>query len=470
MISNVRHGPSHRMARSAAWLVKCFLAAALMSGLLRGAEANLTRPNIVFILIDTVRRDHVGCYNYPRDTTPHLDAFAKQGAKFECMIATSSWTLPSLMSMFTALPPSLHQATTYMGKLARHAPTLAGELKAAGYQTAAVVSNPTANSRFGFGSGFDLYDDYTCSLPGELTEAAASQAVTSPIVNRAAMQWLDKQRDPKRPFFLFALYFDTHADYVPPPPYDTQFDPGYTGSASGKEMYYGDKSKYGQTERKHVEALYDGELRFVDEHVGALLAKLDTLGISRDALVVIASDHGEEFWDHGKTLHGHTLYDELIRVPFLIRWPDKIKPGQIVLEQYSLLGLMPTLLEAAGINKPQRSFGVSFLAPLLGKTRFVEQPAYFETQIGVPLLRGLRTSTHKLLWEAGGRKIVFDLAEDSKETLPRTISQTGQAVLSERLENWWKRIDVEKQLMENPQQPELRQKLLEQLRDLGYTQ
>jgi len=455
---------------SCLWLVSLPMACAL-------EEPQQARPNILFVVIDTLRGDHVGCYGYKRDTTPCLDQFAEQGARFEQMIAPSSWTLPSVMSLFTSLPPSLHRATNYQRKLTEDATTLAAELKKAGYQTFGVVANPTASAKFGFSKGFDVYDDYTAALAGDLNlfqdferEASVHTVKTSPIVNRVALNWLGAKRDRQKPFFLLVLYFDAHADYMPPPPYDRMFDPDYAGTIDGRNMYSPEKARISApADRAHIQALYDGCIRYVDEHVGQLLKKLDDLDLAKSTCVLITSDHGEEFWDHGKILHGHTLYDELVRVPFLVRWPGHIAPGLAVKAQVGGTSIMPTLLELAGAPRPTQCTARSFYRALVGKEVLEDQPAFSETEMGGKLLKALRTPSAKLVWDAtADKRVLFDLQKDPLELSAVTGGQ--QQEISGQLDTIWKFIELKASTTHDGGRPELGKRLIERLKAMGYVQ
>jgi arylsulfatase A-like enzyme len=438
------------------------------------AQSEKKKPNILLIVIDTLRRDHVGCFGYKRDTTPHLDQLAKEGVRCDQMIATSSWTIPSLMSIFTSLPPSLHNATSYQKKLASGTSTLAEELKKFGYQTAAVVSNPSASPTFGFNKGFDFYDDYTVTLGSDLNlfgEHPTPQSIrtirTSPTVNRVALNWLEKVRKPDQPFFLFLLYVDPHADYIPPPPYDTMFDPDYKGTVRGN-MYDDPKRQLSDEDKEHIKALYDGEIRYTDEHVGQVLKKLDDLGLSKDTVVVAAADHGEEFWDHGGILHGHSLFDELIRVPFIIRWPGNLPTERVVPDQLSNISIMPTLLEMAGAKNPTQCQGPSLVGILSGKRALTAQFAFSETEAEEKNLRSVRSPSEKLIADLkeGGR-CVYDLTKDVRE---QTGAPNGSKILATRFDEWSNALDKGRKERDEAQKVNLDERLIEQLREMGYSQ
>jgi arylsulfatase A-like enzyme len=435
------------------------------------------RPNIVLIVTDTVRKDHLGCYGYARDTSPNIDALARKGLRFEKAVATSSWTIPSLMSMFTGLPPSLHQATSYDRKLAPGIHTLASVLKDAGYQTVGITSNPSAGRQFGFSKGFDVYDDYTVSLANMdnlLGDSKKQKNVrnmnTSPIVNRTAFNWLETKRSKDAPFFLFVLYIDPHGDYAPPEPYASMFNKDYSGTTVGN-IYDDRKREYSAEDRKQIISLYDGEIRFTDEHIGALLRKLDELKLTNDTLIVFTADHGEEFWDHGGILHGHSLYDELVRVPLIYSWPERIKPGTVIDGWQSTQSIMATLLEAANCKIPDQNQSSSTWNAIIGKADPITTEVFSETEAEEKSLNAIYGKDGKLIVDLKtGRTLAFasnDLleAENVFAKDPAWVKQ-----LSTRYDEWRKSIDQKRQGMEKADKAEMDEKLLEQLRQMGYAQ
>ena len=221
------------------WKLLAFVA--LLAGAsARAAAAEAAKPpNVLLIVVESFRRDHAGCYGYGRDTTPAIDGLAKEGFRFDQAIAPSSWTMPSLAGLFASAPAAVHGVRAATNCVSTEVATLAGELRYNGYQTAGIMSNPMLHRSFGFGAGFDYYDDYTIPfgagadlLDAGKRAATANDAVTGDAVTRLAANWLQKSRDKDRPFFLYAFYFDPHYDYVPPPPYDRMFtDPDYRGKA-----------------------------------------------------------------------------------------------------------------------------------------------------------------------------------------------------------------------------------------------
>jgi arylsulfatase A-like enzyme len=464
------------------WLAIFFLAAAAGVGVLIfraltrrkvSPPDSLHPPNIVLIVVDTLRRDHVGCYGHSLDSTPNIDRLARDGARFDQMISASSFTVPSVMSLFTGLPPTLHR-TGFNSKLPSSLTTLAAELHTRGYQTAGVSPNPSTRPSFGFGVGFDTYLDDAAIIERDSSvllnrgkTMTIRDVTTSEVTTRLANEWLEQKRDGTKPFFLFALYLDPHADYVPPPPYDKLFDSGYVGMVDG-HMYAAPLDRT-EREKTHVKALYDGEIRCADEQIGKLLAKLDQLGLADNTLVMLTADHGEEFWEHGRTLHGHSLYDELIRVPCIVRWPASIEAGLNIPDQVSGVNVMPTLLEAAGAHIPVQCQGPSLLGLLARREKLPPQVCYSETIFESKALRMVRSAGQKMIMELrAGTPRFYDLTRDPGERDDLRMEDRFKA-LAASYDDYM--VFMQAHLdNEAPQKPELDGAAIERLRQMGYSQ
>ena len=436
------------------------------------------RPNIVLVVIESFRRDHAGCYGYSRETTPALDALAKEGVRFEQAIAASSWTMPSVASLFTSTQPSVHGVTTSKAVLPDRLATLAGEFHDGGYETAGIVSNPMLHRDFGFGRGFDSYDDYTILLNVDVNlfdnkkrDSQAEKAVTGDAMTRLAVSWMKGKREKEKPFFLFLFYFDPHYDYIPPPPYDGMFqNPKYRGSCDGRGILSLRGKPLTDDDKKNVMALYDGEIRYTDEQVGRLLDELKAEGLCDNTMVVITGDHGEEFWEHGETGHGHSLYDELIRVPLVIMAPQLVKKPMVIQDQVSLMDVMPTLLAAARLPIPDQCQGKSLLPLLDGDNRnFKDRPLFLETEAEARL-KAVRTPTRKIVEHPDAKLMEFySLADDplEKQNLADTKRETGFKGLIRQF-NDWKKAMAAYAPNKPPFTPKVDERILQQIRSLGY--
>ncbi len=453
----------------------------------RAVSASRPRPNILFILVDTLRADHVSCYGYRQSTTPNIDRLAGEGVRFPTVYTASPWTMPSVMTLFTSLHPTVHGATSYRRRASLKVTTLAERLKRLGYRrTVGIVSNPTVNSRYGFAQGFDQYDDYNVFFAHELNlfeledaerQRNITETVTSHTMTRLASEWLAKEGR-RRPWFLFLLYFDPHDRYVPPAPWDRRFDP-HPDAASRKRKDLGSRlmrSDSTATEVEHALALYDGEIGYTDHHIGQLLGRLDSLGLRDDTLVVLISDHGEEFLDHGGVGHGHTLYEELTRGILVLRRPGRLPAGETVAAPACHVDLVPTLLDALGEQPGPACQGVSLLPMIHGAAPAPSDPAarpLFLEGAASETLRGVVLGRHKLIRDvASGREEFFDLATDPREQTDlhgRPPAQDLRAALDRHIEQC--------RLAARPYRtagtgarPRLTSRDLEILRALGYLQ
>jgi arylsulfatase A-like enzyme len=392
-------------------------------------------PNVLLISIDTLRPDHLSCYGYEHDTSPRIDRLAGEGVLFENHVSSSSWTLPSHTALFTSVPDFVHGVTDVRSTaLAPGFTTLAERFRAAGWQTAGFFSGPYLHPSFGLAQGFQHYENctsYAASFEHRDREdwifdrdlmLDSHKDSTGERVLDAVTQWLSTREE--RPFFAFVHLWDPHFDFVPPAPWDEHFDPGYEGPIDGRDFYY-DNDRYGPSikprDLQHLLALYDGEIRWTDSIVGKLLDHLDTLAASDDTIVALTSDHGTEFFEHSWKSHRSTLFDELVRIPLVIRAPGRLPAGTRVRAQTRMIDLGPTLLELAGLEAVHGVLGES-LIPLtraghgdLGESR----DALSELDGDWSHLRCLRTPRAKLIHDLERKQFeLFDLEQDPHELRP----------------------------------------------------
>jgi arylsulfatase A-like enzyme len=375
---------------------------------------------IVLISIDTLRRDHVGAYGYPRPTTPRLDALAREGLLCEDAVSTSSWTLPAHLSMLTSLDPARHGGVDVDHRFNGRAPTLAALLRAAGYATRAVTSHLYVSSAYGLNDGFEQLDFRY--------DRKASDVATR------AIGLLDQIGD--RPYFLFLHFYDPHTHFVPPERTRELFPSPYQGALGGLLGHFKKFTRETLPEGylEHLLSLYDAEIRYTDDQIGRILDHMRGRGLDRSSLVLVTSDHGEEFLDHGGWGHEKTLYEELVRVPLIVHGPGVARRRET--KQASLLDVMPTILAWAGVAVPPGSQGRSLLEPLpereaYGETQHTKEPSYklflregqgrYKTVLSVGRERG------ELL-----REEWFDLASDPSERVGQRPPAATAAALRER--------------------------------------
>ena len=328
-------------------------------------KPTLTHPDILFILIDSIKASHLGCYGYERDTTPNIDRFAKaECVRFETVIPGGSWTVPAVMTLFTSLPADEHRRVLPNLPHDREAVTLAEALRAAGYATVGVTANAMTNRRFGYGKGFDVWDDYSATLPPDASlERIASGYAKGMMLTKMGLNRL-KRRDPAKPLFLFLFYMDPHWDFYPPPPYDMKFASPGKGPIRNAWAMTADKVTP-EIRRRTLDA-YDGEIAYCDNAISNLLASVAATPRWNDTVVVIAGDHGESFWERGFSGHGNYLYDQELKVPLIIRVPKNrgLKPGGVVKGQVGGIDLAPTLLDLAGVPVPPSWKGRSLVSAM----------------------------------------------------------------------------------------------------------
>lgn len=367
------------------------------------------KANIVMVSLDTLRADHLGLYGYHRATSPQLDALSDLGIIFELAVAQSSHTQPSHLSLFQ----SRHATAT-----TEDAPHLSEILQSHGYHTAAFTGGGHISAKFGFDKGFALYDEEPEGL-----HASWPRIET----------WLSSVPDP--PFFLFVHTYDIHLPYDPRPPYDEMFFPEYQGPVAGyktNDLLLGltgrkpPRNEYSEVEwnsadKRRLVALYDGGIREVDGYIGRLVDTLEHAGLWESTILVVFSDHGEEFWDHGSVMHGHTLFQELIRVPLLIRLPGNALAGTRIEQTVTLMDLAPTLLELVQIPSVE-AFAGRTLLPEMVDTREPTMHSYAISETG-----GLKTLIRfpwKLVDNRRSKQIsLFNLLEDPAESENRLGDQ-----------------------------------------------
>jgi arylsulfatase A-like enzyme len=320
------------------------------------AVAHAPVRNVILISIDSLRADRLGCYGNQHNTSPAIDRLAQQGVRFAKAMSTTSWTLPAHMSMLTGRDVLSHGVIADTDQLPDSVPTLAETLRQAGVATGGVASTPLLGRRYGFSRGFGYYDESIPLSP----KFDILRDEPAPATTDLAIKWLRESAGGR--FFLFVHYWDVHYDYVPPAPYDTLFDPDYKGSITGVNFFENKAVRRGMPKRdlEHVLALYDGEIRWVDEHVAKLLSVVEELGIGDQTAIIVTADHGDEFFEHGFKGHGRTLYREVVQVPLIMRVPG-MKGGAVVETPVSLVDIAPTVLTIMGVGEPAGIDGLDML-------------------------------------------------------------------------------------------------------------
>ncbi len=374
------------------------------------------RPSAILISVDTLRADHLGCYGHQRGSTPTMDALAARGAVFLNAISTSSWTLPAHMSIFTSLLPAFHKLEKggQLGsvRLDESEVTLAERLKASGYATAAFVAHPFLSAEWGFDRGFDLYRRYSTGA-----EAQTDRAVLW-------LQWhqFHVSRGLRNPeFFLFLHYIDPHEPYQAPVPYCQKYFPDYNGPLepdSKLVTMFRDKPFQTPDDHRYALALYDGEINYVDTQLARLFQTVGEFGQEDSTLVILTSDHGEEFKDHGSMGHKETLYDEQLKVPLIIVYPRAVVADQKIAAPVSLVDIMPTVLDLTGGKPEEKAQGVSlkrYLRMNGGESAGFSGERHVFAELG-PLGSRWEQRFYRKAVRTDRQKLIFTYSEDGTVT------------------------------------------------------
>ncbi len=394
------------------------------------SRKSVARPNVILISIDTLRADHLHGYGYPRETSPFLDSMMEKGTAFLNCISPCPWTLPAHLSMFTSLYPNSHGVIQEGLCLPKNVETFPPVLKKQGYKTAAFATCGYLSPRYGFGRGFDAY---------------VCQEVAAPIVCKDALEWLETT-PPDENYLLFLHLYDVHCDYTPAAQYLNMFDAGYKGNIDGKlntlnKIMYGE-IKPTKEDLQHVISLYDAEIRQLDAALATFFHALEQRKLLENTIVVITADHGEEFLEHGRMLHGASLYDEVLRVPLIMVGP-KIPPSKRISSQVELIDIMPTVMELCDSQSPSGIQGRSLVPFLTGNGEPWERAAFAEADnknAELDIKRVIRTDQYKLYYDRlSGMQELYDLAADPREQTNVLKEHPQKASeLLEQLQEWMK--------------------------------
>jgi len=387
------------------------------------------RPNLILVSLDTLRADHLSAYGDDRDTSPSFDRFARQSTLFENALSQAPKTSPSHMTLMTGLYPEAHRVENrfagrveWSGQLSPDLPTLAEILKASGYRTLARTGGGNMQGDLGFDRGFDSYE---------------SPDLSAERLFRSALAEVQALAARSEPFFVFLHTYEIHSPYLPPPAYrDRYADPAYGGAISsdpevlreGSDGYSNLHRNFwmrvdrdSPADRRRLVDLYDASIRYVDDELGRFLAGVGRMGAADRTVVVILSDHGEEFGEHGEFEHD-ALWRELLHVPLLIHVPEELRSGwahRRIPESVGLVDVLPTLLELLSIPVPDHVQGRSLVA--LVETGTPTRPWNF-AQYRHCGETALRAGGWKLLRDAEGAHL-YDVTVDPEERVDLAASR-----------------------------------------------
>jgi arylsulfatase A-like enzyme len=369
-----------------------------------GCDRGSSGRFVVLVVMDTVRRDALGCYGAEHNTTPSIDAVAVDGVRFARAVSASGWTLPAVASLLSGTWPSIHGALGRGVTLSPVRPeiTMAAEvMKSAGYRTAAYANAAFVSPKLGIDRGFDLFDHVYAF---NRSTRRADETVD------AAIGFVREHRG--EDCFVMVHLFDPHLDYDPPGEFAHRFTGSRTTPApplsieAVVDMQGQDESPPSPADSQYVHDVYLGEVAFMDLHIGRLVEELKSLGLYERSMIVVTADHGEEFWDHGGFEHGHTLYDELVNVPLVIKFPSDLHPStRLVKWQVRTIDVMPTVFDYLAIQTPPGFVGESLLP-------FVRaEPPGHRKALSESLLYGSR----RIAWRTAGYCYVQDIEEGREE-------------------------------------------------------
>lgn len=396
------------------------LAVLLFVSLSNGCQKKIAvppHPNVILITIDTLRADHLSCYGYHRQTSPFIDSIAKQGVLFEQAYATSSWTAPSMASIFTGHFCRNHGVLHGVAKgpkaaihdqeqLTAEFHTIAEAFKSAGYTTFGVSSNGHVSKGTGFAQGFDHFKTHWF--------------MKSPATNSTVKKWARLIREAPR-YFLWLHYFDPHNPYSPRMPWIKNYTIQSKSYSKWTREEMGDPRGLIEEIKKDPQALdtlvdrYDSEINYCDQYIREVF---EVLQPGPDTLIIITSDHGEAFLDHGQMMHGDTLFEEEVRIPLVVKFPgDNISPGLVIPHPVSNRNIFATVMDFTGLLKDRAVPGKS-LMPLISGTISAQPEDIFYELDWIGWGQAIRQGKWKFM--ASGRKekgyFLFDIETDPGET------------------------------------------------------
>ena len=349
----MKHGKPRYLLALRCLLALCFVFSATSCS--NGNKSRDKKPNIIFLMLDTVRADHLSGYGYERETSPALDAFAKENLKAAFAMTAAPWTPASVASMFTGLYPSSHRMTPPndrdvalqgTSRLSHELYLLPEMLKDAGYRTAGVSPNPWITKQFGYAQGFDEFHFIARAPANKVTESGRE------IIEQLSRSGLAE------PFFLYLHFLDPHAPYNPPSNYAGRFH----GALARSPFTYDE-------EMLNLINLYDAEIAFLDSELGKFFEYLKDKKLYDELMIVVVSDHGEQFMEHGDLRHGYKLFNEEVHIPLIIKTGRRGAQGRVIEETVSTIDIVPTILDRLSMKRPENLPGVSLLDEAALKTR-----------------------------------------------------------------------------------------------------
>lgn len=399
-------------------------------------------PNVLLLILDTVRASNMSLYSYPKETTPNLERLANRGVVFDQAVATAPWTLPSHVSIFTGhLPYEFH--TNFLIPYAGEHVTLAEQLSSHGFMTAGFVGNLVyCEYESGITRGFVHYEGYRINATEFVVSTALGRRIArsrtlhrllsdydafgtkdAAEVTDEFVRWIRK-RPSDRPFFAFVNYMDAHEPYLPPEPFQERF-----GTATPRRNYLNNyflrwaarpnRQQMTPDEVRAEEAAYDGTVAYVDEQVGRLLEEVQATGIMDNTIVIVVSDHGEQFGEHGLHVHGNSLFMPALHVPLIVAFGDRLPAGTRVDAPVSLSDIPATIVSLNGMQQDSPFPGASLERYWRDAVEVSPSETIFSqlTDIrGAPTIKSLVVGPYHYIWGENRFEALFDLEADPAES------------------------------------------------------
>ncbi|HEV7216466.1 MAG TPA: sulfatase [Chloroflexota bacterium] len=404
------------------------------------------RPNVVLIGVDSLRADHMSCYGYARQTTPHIDSFAQAGTLFERTYSAHIPTTSAYASMLTGRDAFGTQvvALRHKGPLRAEVPTLAELLRAEGYDTTCVGFSGNPASR-----GFDSY----LTFPG-WGSWEAGRSPKAQHLNEVAIPELRRLAGKEQPFFLFLRHMDPHAPYLPPEPFERMFYHGDECDPTNHSMepvlafkpfrdFLASWMPPGITDKEYVIAQYDGALAYMDSCIQTIFTALESLGVMEDSIVILNGDHGETLYDHDCYFDHHGIYDVTLHVPLIIRYPGVLPAGKRVAGYNQHKDLVPTILELMGVVPQDVVLDGRSLLELVRGDRASHEGEFYITECTWMRKHGWRTPEWKLIvalepdFHFKPPVELYNLIDDPEENVNLADSHPDVvAHLRHRMEQW----------------------------------
>jgi len=460
------------------------------------------KPNVVVVLVDALRPDHLSCYGYGRPTGSRLNEFAEQSVLFTSAFSASSCTVSSIPSIITGLYPSLHRTGVdgNLTTLSADVPTIAEVLNRSGYCTVGFNTNPLVCGKHGYSRGYSCYYDLfpektNIKIPATIEYSwqgvtkRENVEFTQPYVcsgdlTKQVGAWLDANE--RQPFFMWLHYMDTHAPYLPRQPHFSRFSADKPKAEvvrfvrqlnSIYDVLHRDQDRISPLDRQLIMDCYDSEIAYFDSMFGRLLDCFQKHGLLENTLLIVTADHGEEFWEHQRWGHYVRMFDINLRVPLILRYPQLHSSNKILSQQVRNIDIFPTILEILNLNSDCRMSGVSLLPCIRDEYMAAPLPVVAEgggviqllTKTNTDRMYALRTPEWKYIKNTTHPQLqLYDLQNDPQETSDLSAEPFADATmkaLDRRLTDLLSSGGERKNSM--PQQ-EMDSKIIAQLAQLGY--